>query len=256
MKSGYTDSRAMPSHTLLRSWRPALYHLQLLSPAAAAWNLPSAPCVLARVGNGTAAVRLRGGRLRDHAGARTPLAQRTRAKEPLGGDESAQAGGGAARAWRHATKEFTARRTISPDPGSPFLLAGAILRFQRVDGEEAAGETALHTSKPGDTGAGEVARAVAVEQLSSVRISGERTRCCQRHGSAKVGRPSGMRFVPPRRAKPARLGHPTALSRHGSLGHPANSGNRNICDGECTMTRPFRATLCLLLLLCSLPSAS
>ena len=46
------------------------------------------------------------------------------------------------------------------------ILAGALLRLQRVDDEEARGEAAVHASQSGEAGTGGIAGAMALEQLS------------------------------------------------------------------------------------------
>src|SRR5437588_9582577 len=46
------------------------------------------------------------------------------------------------------------------------VLAGALLRLQRVDDEEARGEAPVYASQSGETATGGIARAMAVEQLS------------------------------------------------------------------------------------------
>ena len=46
------------------------------------------------------------------------------------------------------------------------VLAGALLRLQRVDDEEARGEAPVYASQSGETGTGGIARAMALEQLS------------------------------------------------------------------------------------------
>ncbi len=88
--------------------------------------------------------------------------------------------------------------------------AGAVLRLQCMDGEEAHREAALHAPQSGDARAGRCAGAVAMEQFPRLCAGRERNGGGQCHVAVAVGRwPAvGMSVVPPRRAKPARLGHP------------------------------------------------
>jgi hypothetical protein len=54
------------------------------------------------------------------------------------------------------------------------VLAGPLLRLQRVDDEEACGEVEVHAPQSGDTRTGGIAGTMALEQLSFLSSGGSR----------------------------------------------------------------------------------
>jgi len=94
------------------------------------------------------------------------------------------------------------------------VLAGAFVRLQRVDDEEAGGEVEVHASQSSEAGTGRIARAVGLEQLSFLsfgrgRASARERRLGEDFISWSGGVASQMQtVVVPALAKNARAGHP------------------------------------------------
>ena len=65
----------------------------------------------------------------------------------------------------NANGAILAGAVYSATSPAPRLLAGALLRLQRLDNEEARGETEVYASQSGEARAGRIAGAMALEQL-------------------------------------------------------------------------------------------
>src|SRR5208337_4011274 len=109
--------------------RVALRDLQLLSASVAVGIGARQAPLRGRAGAGAPSVWILRHRLRDYAGTRAPVAQRTGAGYSGAGLAGGEAIGGQA-----------------ADRRAPALLASALLRFQCLDEAQADRETALHAS--------------------------------------------------------------------------------------------------------------
>ena len=156
-------AQRLASH--LRRPSPALYYL--LVPWAIAFS--ARPAQLRPLpgdsGTGTPTLSLRGRGLRCHARTHPPAVDGTGSRNSLDRD----AGVEAAHRPRHVAEEKTsgptATRLIPRRGAAARVLAGALLRFQCLDDEEAGRKTEVHASESGETRARRVPRAMALEQL-------------------------------------------------------------------------------------------
>ena len=117
-------------------------------------------------GTDARALSFRSRRLCRDAGTHSPTFDGTRSRDSLDRDASAEAA--------HGPRFVTQAQTEEPAPTQPIwrgaeaqsFLAGAILRLQRVDDEEARGEAQVYASQSSEAGLGRRTGGVAVEQLS------------------------------------------------------------------------------------------
>ena len=75
------------------------------------------------------------------------------------------------------------------------ILAGTVLRFQRLDGEEANRKTALHPPQSGGTRIGGLARTMALEQFPLVFVRRSRPSPNQRHGHSGDDNPPASSVI-------------------------------------------------------------
>ncbi len=143
-------SRTLPLPTVRR---PSLRHFQLLPPRIFVGNSTSSPHLRTDSGTGASLVRLLHSRLRDHARARPPATDRTRAQQ-------------------HGSRSSDAEAERSAQGSAPSrygILATSLLRLQRVELREACREVEIHPPQSSQERPCREARGLGVEQLSPLR---------------------------------------------------------------------------------------
>src|ERR1017187_3347317 len=123
-------------------------------------------------GAGPPALPVYGHGLRGDAGTYSPSALRAAGQDAIDGDAGAEDRLRAARAGAGAAAESGAGGVVRGQTVAH--LAETVLRFQRLDGAQTGGKTAVHASESGDAGIGSVAGTLALEQFSGVRHGRER----------------------------------------------------------------------------------
>jgi len=141
----------------LRRASPALYHVFVL-PAIAASGCRAGPRPLP-LDSGTDAPRLpfRGRRIRCDAGTHPPSGDGTRNRNSVYGDASVKAALGRCVVAEEKASGPRATQLIPRRGLAASVLAGALLRLQRLDNEEAGREAAVHAPQSGETRIGGVA---------------------------------------------------------------------------------------------------
>src|ERR1700733_7540989 len=149
----------------LRRPSPALYHLLLLPAIAFSRHRAQPRYLPCDSGTDSRALSVRSRRVCRDAGTHSPAFDGTRSRVSLDRDASGEAA--------HGPRFVTQTQAEESAPTQPVwraeaqsVLAGALLRLQRMDDEEARGETPVYASQSGEAGLGRHSGGVAVEQLS------------------------------------------------------------------------------------------
>src|SRR5580658_8229833 len=116
-------------------------------------------------GTGSLALPVRGGGICRHAGTHPLARHRTCFWNPVYGNAGLEAAHGPRSVAEEEADGCTAESSVCRRDCAYALLAGALLRLQRVDDEEARGKAEVHTSQSGEAGIGEFARGMALEQF-------------------------------------------------------------------------------------------
>lgn len=159
-------SYAQWTASYLRCPSPALYHLLVLPALAfSSHRLQPRPPALDS-GTDSAALPLRGCRLCGHARAHSSTLDGAGGRNSLDRDAGVEATHGPRtvtqmQAERPAPAQFVSRPTTAQS-----ILAGALLRLQCLDDEEAHREAEVYAPQSGESRVGGKARAMALEQLS------------------------------------------------------------------------------------------
>src|SRR6202140_4453932 len=158
----------------LRRPSPALYHLLVLPPIAFLAHRTLPRPIALDSGTDSAALSFRGRGIRRHAGTHSPAHHRTRGGNAVHGDASAETTHGPRafaeeKAGRRAPKVSVRRRHFAHA-----VLAGAFLRFQRVDDSQARRKTAVYASQSREARLGDFSRTMGLEQLSFLSVGRSR----------------------------------------------------------------------------------
>jgi hypothetical protein len=118
---------------------------------------------------------LRRRRLCCDAGTHSPAFDRTRSWDSLDGDASGEAGHGPRFVTQAQTEEPAATQSVCRRAEAQSVLAGALLRLQRMDYEEARGKAPVYASQSSEARLGQHTGGVAVEQLSVLSFGRSRS---------------------------------------------------------------------------------
>ena len=220
---------AQRSASHLRRSSPALYHYLVL-PAITFSAHHAQPRYLPHdSGTDARALPLRSRRLCRDARTHSPAFDGTRSWDSLDRDASVEAAHGPRFATQMQTEEPTPTQSVWRRAEAQSVLAGAILRLQRMDDEEARGEAQVHASQSSEARLGRRTGGVAVEQLSFLSSGRSRAGASERRldedfvpESGGVASQLQTFVVPALRKRTRRTGHPLRwrCQRKQRLGHP------------------------------------
>ena len=160
-------SHADGTAALLRQRSFAFYYAQLLSAAAAVEDGARAGHFRERAGEIARRDGVSSPRLRGDAGACTSLDERAATGNAFDGAAEAEAACSAetAEAPKAGVRGAAAIAFRGDQRTAASVLAGAVLRFQRVQPRKEEGEVELHARESGDLRTGETSERLAMEQL-------------------------------------------------------------------------------------------
>src|SRR5712664_2265556 len=174
LRVGVLVLHAEETQALLWSRRAALSYFQLLPPTAAARFGPSTPPLRERTRQGPQGVRLPFGGICGDAQPRAFVDERAEKGHSLDRAANAEAARfpETAKKEKPCAKGTTAHSVPEIRERPAELLAAAILRFQRVQREEAEGEAGLYARESSESLFSQTPQGLAVEQLVVLLHSG------------------------------------------------------------------------------------
>ena len=138
----------------LRLSSPALYHYLVLPAIAVSAHRAQPGYLPYDSGTDSRALSLRSRRLCRDAGTHSPAFDGAGSWKPLDRDASIEAAHGGRFVTQAQAQGSASTQSVWRRNEAQSVLAGALLRFQRMDDEEARGEAEVHASQSGEAGLG------------------------------------------------------------------------------------------------------